>query len=347
VVPALTGRPTGGTRYNAELIRELSARGVALSVVDLASAEAALATTAFDWVWVDSLYLGKFPTYVARAPRAARIGLILHYLPSLLERGESAREELLRIEQRALAESSVVLTTSAYMQALLIDRGLECPCWAVEPGVELVLGGSCSESGTARLQTQSDGGPIAAVAAICVAHVVPGKGVLELLQALARLLLPADRLRLCIVGDFNAGGDYAEACRELAARDSALRGRVEFLGTLPPPRVARELARANLFLSASRMESFGMALAEARVAGVPILACEAGNVAAHVSAKWGAELLASPSELARRAVELSRDPALHAERWRLACEHAAPPRPWSHVAEEFLRHAAALQAHAP
>lgn len=47
--------------------------------------------------------------------------------------------------------------------------------------------------------------------------------------------------------------------------------RVDWLGVLSPSDVARELARASLFIFPSLTESFGLPLAEAMAAGLPIV----------------------------------------------------------------------------
>jgi len=103
------------------------------------------------------------------------------------------------------------------------------------------------------------------------------------------------------------------------------------------------LAEAELLLSASVMESYGMALAEARVAGVPILARAGGNAASHVDASAGGELVASTPELVRACLELARTPARLRERIASARLHAPAARSWSEAAREFGGQLASLE----
>jgi hypothetical protein len=73
----------------------------------------------------------------------------------------------------------------------------------------------------------------------------------------------------------------ASGIRSLAA-DPTLRGRVKLLGELSPAAAVRVMAASNLMLSTSVMESYGMALDEARTLGLPILATAGG----HTSSIW-------------------------------------------------------------
>jgi glycosyltransferase involved in cell wall biosynthesis len=172
--------------------------------------------------------------------------------------------------------------------------------------------------------------------ALLIGNLLPGKGIEPLLSSLAEQLQPADKLRLTILGSLDSDPDYAERCRRLIADQPALAGRVVLQGERSPEQVLRELAQAEVLLSASTMESYGMALAEARAAGVPILARAGGNVAQHVAASAGGELVFSTRELATACLELARAPERLRERLRAARKHAPPARTWSDAASELL-----------
>jgi glycosyltransferase involved in cell wall biosynthesis len=89
-------------------------------------------------------------------------------------------------------------------------------------------------------------------------------------------------------------------------------------------------------VSSSRMETFGMALQEARAAGLPLLAVDAGNVREHVVPGCG-ELVQSVTELVDFMLGFCRAP----ERLQPMLELAARNRPsqsydWSQAARSFL-----------
>jgi glycosyltransferase involved in cell wall biosynthesis len=92
----------------------------------------------------------------------------------------------------------------------------------------------------------------------------------------------------------------------------------------------------DLLISASRMESYGMALAEARAAGTPILARSGGNAAAHVGANTGGELFADDAALAKAVVRLAREPGELRRRAVLA-RGARTARTWGDAASDFIR----------
>ena len=78
---------------------------------------------------------------------------------------------------------------------------------------------------------------------------------------------------------FTIVGDGPERPRlERLARRLGVARHVEFLGACDPARVADILSRSTVFALPSRREAFGLALLEARAAGLPIVARANGGV---------------------------------------------------------------------
>jgi glycosyltransferase involved in cell wall biosynthesis len=179
------------------------------------------------------------------------------------------------------------------------------------------------------------------VRALMVANLVPGKGVAELLASLASRIHATDALDLAIVGGARHDPRYAQQCHALA-KDARLRGRVRFLGELSPEQTQAHLAACNLLVSASTMESYGMALAEARTVGVPILARRGGHVATLVGGQWGGEVFLNTEDLVAAVLMLCCTPTEHRRRIQLARARALPARPWSLAASEFTAQLAKL-----
>ena len=332
VVPDRFGHPSGGTRYNAALIGEVEARGVTVNVAEPTALERADfgELPPSEWVWIDSLYLDSLPRLAARARALAggrvRVGLLLHYLPSLLEIGDV---NLWRQEQDALAACDALVVTSEYMRAELCKLGLESkPCAVVEPGCELEM--------------EREPPDTTALRALMVAHVVSNKGAYEFLQALASKLSSPPDWTLDIAGSLDIELAYARRCRDLVECTPTLKRCVNFHGVVRGEALRELFARSNVFVSASRTESYGMALAEARTMGLPVLAMSGGNVSAHVSARSGGRLCADPSELAAACIELASNAEARMAELALARRAAPPARPWSRVAEEFVVRVRAL-----
>jgi N-acetyl-alpha-D-glucosaminyl L-malate synthase BshA len=121
--------------------------------------------------------------------------------------------------------------------------------------------------------------------------------------ARVRRAMPAT---LLMVGD---GPDRSDA--EAEARELGVANDVRFLGRLDT--VAPLLAASDLFVLPSQTESFGLAALEAMACGVPVLASRTGGIPEVIDD--GVEGILEPpgsvEAMARRAIELLRDPRQH------------------------------------
>jgi glycosyltransferase involved in cell wall biosynthesis len=118
----------------------------------------------------------------------------------------------------------------------------------------------------------------------CVARLAPYKGIDVLLWAFADLAAADAKARLAVYGeDFSAG-----RFQRLAARLGLAR-RVSFEGPVAEARLRRALSRAPLVVSASRRETYGMAVLEALACGAPVLSTRCGaapSLLAHGRSGW-------------------------------------------------------------
>jgi glycosyltransferase involved in cell wall biosynthesis len=322
IVPRLDGPISGGTLYNRMLMAGLQEVGCACEVLPVDGAMAGAGALERDRYWVDSLYLDQWSELARALWPGTRLGLIVHYLPTLLSHGEGIGPgDLTATEAAALRTATMFLVPSPWMRGIL-HRLLDPvrPVLTVEPG---------------RPPRPSSFVPGPPVRAAMVANLVEGKGVDRFLASLAEQLRETDDLNISIVGGKVHGPAYAERCQALA-RAPGVRGRVRFLGELSHDQTLRVMAASNLLISCSRMESFGMALMEARVLGVPILAERGGHVAAIVEQDSGGELFANAEELVATLLGIGRDPAEHRRRLALARARRWTARPWAEAAREFV-----------
>jgi glycosyltransferase involved in cell wall biosynthesis len=332
VVPDLDGPSTGGTVYNRELTRALSASGASVDVLGLEAAERALALGEPGNYFVDTLFLNELPRLDRLARENASLTLLAHYLPSLVRYGSDVARSVLSAEEaRALEHTRRAIAPSAFMRRTLERLSEPPPSVAVaEPGrLAAGVAPQPSPGGTLRV--------------VVVAHLVPGKGVDRLLSALAASLEPRDRLTLNVIGSLTQDPAHAAACRVFATAP-ALRERATLLGELSPAAVNQRIAECDLLLSASSMESFGIVLAEARTLGVPIIARVGGNVENLVQNESGGELVADAVGVAAACVALVRDPEELVRRRGLARARALAPYGWSDAAARFTRAAAELES---
>ena len=140
---------------------------------------------------------------------------------------------------------------------------------------------------------------------LCVASLVPRKGHDVLLEALAAL---ADLdWTLDLVGPARDAA-WARHVERLAAGHPCS-GRIRLHCEVSDP--AGFYRRSDLFVLASRHEGFGMALAEAMAAGLPVVSCRAGAIPGTVPEAAG--ILVPPDDAPALAAALRRllaDPEL-------------------------------------
>jgi len=162
-----------------------------------------------------------------------------------------------------------------------------------------------------------------------VGALIERKGQRFALDALARL----PGATLLLIGD----GPDRPKLRQQAER-LGLADRVRFLGSLPPPEVARLVAAADVMLLPTRAEGIANAWVEALACGTPIVTCDAGGArevidrpaAGRIAARDGAALAAAVGEL------LAAPPI--SEAVRAAAERFS----WERNARELHEHLASL-----
>ncbi|HEX2208231.1 MAG TPA: glycosyltransferase family 4 protein, partial [Longimicrobium sp.] len=110
---------------------------------------------------------------------------------------------------------------------------------------------------------------------LVVSRLNPIKGVEVCIEAMRHLGdLPAT---LRIVGEAGVEAEYARYLRRWV-EVLGVGDRVAFAGAVPNERIAAEYHRADVLLQGSYYEAFGIALAEAMAAGVPVVATRVGGV---------------------------------------------------------------------
>lgn len=241
------------------------------------------------------------------APPGAPLVITLHGTDAgLLQRSALAR----RLARPLLRRAQVVTAVSAHAA----DQVTRVTGRAVPP--------SCIQPmpvGVGRYEAAGTGGG----GMVAVARLTRQKRIDLALRALS---LAPDLPPLAIVG----AGPEREGLEALA-RDLGVEGRVRFLGAVPPGEVVALLQRADLALFPASGEGFGLAAAEAFMAGAPVVAClDGGGVLDVVPASGaGRRVPPTPEAIAGAARELLADAgartaaAAEGGRWR---ERLSPAR---------------------
>jgi glycosyltransferase involved in cell wall biosynthesis len=330
VLPAQSDVVSGGNIYNERLIAALAAQ-CDVRTVPVGEGLAAMGAGAPGVFFVDTLNLGDFAALLARPqPRQRRV-LIVHHLPSLEPDLDPAHPSL-AIERAALPRFDGFLTTSDYTTALLRARGLTAQAFLTVPPAL-----------SARPWQARACPPV--MRGLLVGNLIARKGVLPFLEALEAAMTPAagpddrtdDRFHIDVVGGMGLEPAHARACVALVGASPALRPRVHLHGEVPHAAMDGFYGAASVMISASRMETFGMALQEARAWGLPILACDGGNTRNHFAPGQNGELHATIPALAHRFLALARDPARMRELFeRAQAMRAGDEYTWDAAARRLL-----------
>jgi glycosyltransferase involved in cell wall biosynthesis len=293
-VPGDLATPTGGYAYDRRIISELRTLGWTIDVIDLgdgyprpdeekrAAALPLLTRTAPGQpIVIDGLAFGVLPVAAASLHQRNPLIALVHQ-PLALESGLAvANANRFRASERAALQFArrVIVTSRASAKLLTGDYGVPAERITVaRPGTDPVAPAVGSRDGVVRL--------------LAVGSVVPGKGYDVLIAALAKLSdLP---WRLMIAGDI--GRDPATAANIKADTERfELTDRIDLLGAVAPLRLADLYRAADLFVLASRFESYGMAYAEALSYGLPTIGTTAGAIPDTLSG--GCAVLVRPDDV--------------------------------------------------
>jgi len=276
-IPGELQTRSGGYEYDRRLLAALGPAGVeavhcplpasfpAPSKLDLEESLAAILRELRKGgvVLIDGLAFGALPEATLRRIGAPLVALCHH--PLCLETGLDSKRaaELRESEGAALALAARVIVTSPHTGALLAQE-FSVPAEKIAvapPGVDPAP------------RAKGSSGPTLVLA---VGAIIPRKAFDLLVEALSHLVDLDWRLR--IVGSTSASPPTASALRALIAA-RRLGSRVELTGELGPERLGPAFDEADLFVSASFYEGYGMALAQALARGLPIVTTTGGAAA--------------------------------------------------------------------
>ncbi|MEQ1670278.1 MAG: glycosyltransferase family 4 protein [Hyphomicrobium sp.] len=297
-VPGDLRSPTGGYAYDRRVMERLADFGVSVTHLalpgsfpnptdaDIAETLRVLADRVTPSVLVvDGLAYGAFTKPMLDALDGRVIALVHH--PLFLETGlpHARKLELRGSETAALQRADHIIVTSRATKRILTEHLNLSPhkMTVAEPGTDPA--GRATGTGMP-LQILS------------VGAVLPRKGYDVLVEALAKIT-DLD-WRMTIAGALDRHPAAVEALRA-AIETHNLGDRVKLAGKVVPATLERIYESADLFVSASLFEGYGMVLAEAMARGLPIVTATGGAagdtagqaVALHVEAGNVNELAAA------------------------------------------------------
>ncbi|GAA3641922.1 glycosyltransferase family 4 protein [Microbacterium awajiense] len=314
-------RVSGGSVFDRRLADALVARGRPVRVVEVGATPAALADVFDDIpdgapVLIDGLVARAGPDVLERHAGRVRTAVLAHMVTAAFA---DAAEHEISAERRAFRSASTVIATSDWTQRRLID----------DEGVRrerVVVVAPGTDPAPVSLGTP-DG-----AALLCVGTVAPHKGQDVLVEALRGV--GTDHPWHCtIVGSVEGSPPFVAHVRTRARR-AGIEDRLSFAGVLDRAHLERAYRRADLVVAPSRVESYGMAIAEALRRGIPVVASDVGGIPQAVGV-GGAALLVPPDRpdlLGRALGAWLTDPGLR-ERLTNRARSTRRERPtWSEAA---------------
>jgi glycosyltransferase involved in cell wall biosynthesis len=279
---------------------------------------------AADVIVVDSIAAA----YMAAVPRPPDLPMVamLHQPPGGIDHGRVRRALQATLDRAAYRKVARLLVASDQLADVLAAEAFADQLTVVPPGRDV------APAATVAPRDLRDG---SRAALLCVGNWVARKGILDLLEVVARL--PEGLARLHLAGDEDAEPAYAARVRRRLAH-ADLAGRVVRHGRLPRGEIAALYRDADVFVLPSVREPYGTVYGEAMAAGLPVVGWRAGNLP--YLARHGQEgLLVDPGDLdglTSALATLARD---EAQRLRLATaarRRAGDFPTWEQTAERFF-----------
>ncbi len=185
-----------------------------------------------------------------------------------LQEGDSESHILKRVGifyflwKKIFAKADYVQAISGYLADFGRRHGASCPAEIVPNGVDLSAFPKPVIDEVKKART-----------IVTTSRLVPKNGVDLLIKAAALLKNELPDLKVLI-----AGSGHQEEELKKTAKEAGVESIVEFLGGVAPEKIPEILARADIFVRASRSEGLGNSFLEAMAAGLPVIGTPVGGI---------------------------------------------------------------------
>jgi glycosyltransferase involved in cell wall biosynthesis len=278
-------------------------------------------------ILVDSIAAALAAPAVATRRHRVPLIAVLHQPPGGVDHGAVRARFQAPLDRLALRRADLLIAASDHLAEQLVEAGF------ARSGIRVVPPGRDVAPPPRGPMEDLRSGRRAAF--LTVANWLPQKGILELLEAFARL--PDDTATLHLAGDESADARYAARVRSRLA-EADLAGRVVAHGPLSSEDVARLYQAADAFALPSARETYGTVWGEAMAFGLPVVGWRAGNLP-NLAEDEREGLLLEPGDveaLSQALLRLALDGDVRA-RLGAAAKRRALARPtWEGSAERFF-----------
>jgi glycosyltransferase involved in cell wall biosynthesis len=306
IVYGSLAQPTGGYIYDRLVIAGLREAGVEVEVVSIEPGDSPslvhdyVRKTNTELLVGDGLAMRELAPLFECSPVPSV--LLIHHLTSWeLEIEPSLADR--QLEARAIEASDAIVCTSQATRARLKT---EFP----SRSAEVVVPGADRLPRVARSKHPSD-----RVRLVVIGSVIPRKRIDWILDA-----LEGTDIELDVIGDFHRDPIHAADVRKRIERLS----NVTLCGVLDDASLAKKLSEADALISASSLEGYGMGLAEALHAGVPLIAHRSAALPELIGDESVALLFDDRTDLEHALRRFARDEALRARMQSRARSRSLP-----------------------
>ncbi len=325
LLPGFDEFVSGGNIYNKNLIEALKDLPENPFSILVNSSPFSNTFSSEEIIIVDSIYLSDKQLFNELEDR--KFILLIHHFPSLELLGEEREIRFAQNEKRIFQRAKHLIVTGKYCRDFLIERGFANEfITLLEPAFE--------QKSTGIKRAADD------LHALIVGNLIPRKGILHFLKNLdelwpAELALP----KIILAGSDKIDVAHATIVKEILSEHKRISKSVEYVGQLDQYNLFEYYKQVNLLISVSRMETFGMALQEARFFKLPILAIDAGNVKSHIVEGKTGHLFNDVESLIKKMIYFKREILAFKQIVR-SSDHSNSDGfvayKWKHVATQFV-----------
>lgn len=272
VIPDVHAFQSGGNIYNKNLIAGLRENGAIIKVMDLVEFKEQLIAQLQGHYFFDTLYFTQLEQVFTRKSKQVQFWLIVHHLESLYPpKNWTALNYFQQKEYPSLIQFDGFLTSSQFTADYLTTNFLSQPKIVIPPAIDYLPNTNFTRK-------------TIPIKALIVANLVERKGILPFLQKLntSSLIQQPNQLQIQLIGSATIEKVYAQKCITFFNKNPALQKMVSYEGQLSSVQLHSYYQESNLFISTAFMETYGMALQEARAFRLPILGLDGGNVKHHI-----------------------------------------------------------------
>jgi 1,2-diacylglycerol 3-alpha-glucosyltransferase len=269
-------------------------------------------------------FLGLIARHVARTLRLPLVSTnhtiyteYVHYLPGISP--QFSRGLLTGWMRTYYNSCDYVLVPSDFTRKTLLELGVRSPLMVMPTGIPLPTISLLMPE-----KVRSEWGiPLEAQLLLYAGRLAPEKNLGLLLDAFVQIQSQMNTVHLIL-----AGSGMGEAATREMVKQRGIEEKVTFTGFLKREQLDPLYAAADIFLFSSKTETQGLAVGEAMACGAPCVVVNAGGAPESVQHGVNGFLVEDdPSEMAKHALKILKDPLLRAALSHEALAHAAERTP--------------------